>query len=107
MAQANTPSEHDGRMAFWVDGKLAADFPGVRFRDTEDLKANLINISFYTENRRVRGGEMWYDDVVAATSYIGPMVDEKNQCRPLGMRHRRWMRPGCALPCGACEREHP
>ena len=82
MAQANTPGKHDGRMAFWVDGKLAADFPGVHFRDTEDLKANLINISFYTENRRVRGGEMWYDDVVAATSYIGPMVDEKTPANP-------------------------
>ncbi len=78
MVQANTPGKHDGRMAFWVDGKLAADFPAVRVRDAEELKANLINISFYTSNRKVHGGVMWYDDVVAATSYIGPMVETHN-----------------------------
>ena len=76
MIAANTPGEHDGRLAFWVDGKLTGDFPKFRVRDVENLKANLINVSFYTENPRVHGGcVMWYDDVVAATSYIGPMVD--------------------------------
>jgi hypothetical protein len=79
MAVVNTPGEHDGRLAFWVDGKLTGDFSRFRVRDVEDLKANLLNISFYTENPRVHGGcAMWYDDIVAATSYIGPMVEAKN-----------------------------
>ncbi len=77
MVKTNTPGQRDGRLAFWVDGKLAADFPHFRLRDAEELKANLINVSLYTQNRRVQGGcAMWYDDVVAATSYIGPMVGE-------------------------------
>jgi hypothetical protein len=78
MVKTNTPGQHDGRLAFWVDGKLAADFPHFRLRDIEALKANLINVSFFTQNRRVQGGcFMWYDDVVAATSYIGPRVQPK------------------------------
>jgi hypothetical protein len=83
MVVANTPGEHDGRLAFWIDGELTGDFPKFRVRDVEELKANIINISFYTQNRRVRDGcVMWYDDVVAATSYIGPMVDEKTPTNP-------------------------
>jgi hypothetical protein len=83
MVVTNTPGQHDGRLAFWVDGKLAGDFPKFRVRDVEELKANMINISFYTQNPRVHGGcVMWYDDVVAATSYIGPMVDEKTPAKP-------------------------
>ena len=78
MVKVNTLGKHDGRMAFWVDGKLAADFPNFYLRDVEELKVNLLNISFFTQNRRVQGRcVMWYDDVVAATSYIGPMVEEK------------------------------
>jgi hypothetical protein len=78
MVVANTPGQRDGRMAFWVDGMLAGDFSKFRLRDVENLKANMVNVSMFTQNPRVHGGcMMWYDDVVAATSYIGPMVEEK------------------------------
>jgi hypothetical protein len=75
MVQTNTPGKRDGRVAFWVDGKLMGDFPKLRLRNVATLKADRIQLALYTENRRVRrDATMWYDDVVAATSYIGPRV---------------------------------
>jgi hypothetical protein len=76
MLKANTPGERDGRVAFWVDGKLAGDFQNLRFRDVETLKVNILTIGSFSSSRHPTT-VMWYDDVVAATSYIGPMVREK------------------------------
>jgi hypothetical protein len=75
MVKTNTPGERDGRIAVWVDGQLRADFPNLRLRNVDSLKANRIDLTLGTENRRVRSDvTMCYDDVVAATSYIGPQV---------------------------------
>ena len=72
MVHANTPGRRDGRVAFWVDGKLAGDFPNLRFRQDEALKPNHVILLSYSS--RVRPNQIHrYDDVVAATSYIGPM----------------------------------
>jgi len=73
MVKANTPGERDGRVAFWVDGKLAGDFPNLRLRSVETLKANYIVIVSYSSSKHPNTTH-WYDDVVAATSYIGPQV---------------------------------
>jgi len=78
MVKANTPGKRDGRIAFWVDGKLAADFPNLRLRDIDSLKANRLGLGLYTQNDDVKKTcVMWFDDVVVATSYIGPQVKEK------------------------------
>ena len=78
MLKTNTPGQRDGRMAFWVDGKLAGDFPNFRMREVESLKVNLINVGLYIPLGRSQNPCMeWHDDIVAATSYIGPMVEEK------------------------------
>jgi hypothetical protein len=75
MVQTNTPGLRDGRVAFWVDGQLRADFPNLRFRTVDTLKLNRFDLGFGTENRRVRSDiTMCYDDVVLATSYVGPQV---------------------------------
>ena len=73
MVKANTPGERDGRVAFWVDGKLAGDFPNLRLRSVETLRANYIVIVSYSSSKHPNITH-WYDDVVAATSYIGPQV---------------------------------
>jgi len=73
MVRANTPGERDGRVAFWVDGKLAGDFPNLRLRSVPTLKANHIVIVSYSSSKRPNVTH-WYDDVVAATSYIGPQA---------------------------------
>jgi hypothetical protein len=62
----------DGRLAFWVDGQLAGDFPGIQLRSTDSLQPNHVAISTYSSEVH-ENKTLWYDDVVAATSYIGPM----------------------------------
>jgi len=76
MLKANTPGERDGRVAFWVDGKLAGDFANLRFRSVAALKVNHVALGTYS-SRRGANKVMWYDDVVVATSYIGPQVSAK------------------------------
>jgi len=78
MVKANTPGQRDGRIAFWIDGRLAADFPNLRLRDVPTLKINRIALGLYTGNDAIKAPcEMWFDDVVAATSYIGPLLKRK------------------------------
>jgi hypothetical protein len=73
MVKANTPGKRDGRLAFWVDGQLVGDFPNLRLRDVSTLKSNRIGFNLYTQNPLIKSPvKMWVDDVVAATSYIGP-----------------------------------
>jgi hypothetical protein len=82
MVRANTPGQRDGRIAFWVNGKLIADFLHLRLRDVESLKMDYLSIGGYMNPNKVRTNKIWYDDVVAATSYIGPLVmEQKDQTR--------------------------
>lgn len=75
MVKGNEPGVRDGRIAFWVDGELRGDFPNLRLRNVTRLKANRISLGVYTHNQRtVKDITMWYDDVVVATSYVGPLV---------------------------------
>jgi hypothetical protein len=74
MVKANTPGDSDGRIACWLDGKLAADFPNLRLRDTDTLKIDRFGISCHIKSNTVSETYKYYDNVVAATSYIGPMV---------------------------------
>jgi len=72
MVHANTPGERDGRIAMWLDGELVADWPNLRLRDVARLTMDRANVAFHAravpaETRK------WVDDVVIATSYIGPM----------------------------------
>lgn len=74
MVRANTPGQRNGRISFWLNGHLVGDFPDVRLRDIEALKANQIGLILYSHNQFVKQDcTMWFDDVVVATVYIGPM----------------------------------
>ena len=77
MVRANTPGRRDGRIGCWLDGRLIADFPDMRFRDVETLKMERIGIGLYMAKNALRENRKWYDDVVAATAYVGPMVAGK------------------------------
>jgi len=74
MVQANTPGLRDGRIAFWLDGELTGDFPNLRLRDVADLKIDRFGLSFHIGSNPNGETKKWYDNVVAATSYIGPMA---------------------------------
>ncbi|MFC1541752.1 hypothetical protein ACFL50_04800 [Candidatus Latescibacterota bacterium] len=73
MVKLNAPDKRDGRIALWIDGKIVGDWHNVRFRTVDSLKADQFWIDSYSsqthENKR-----LWFDDIVGATSYIGPMV---------------------------------
>lgn len=74
MLQANTPGKRDGRIACWLDGKLIADFPNLRLRDGASLKVNYAAIDLHIGGTATRENRKWYDDVVIATAYVGPVA---------------------------------
>jgi len=72
--KANTPGERDGQITVWVDGELSADFPNLRFRDIASLQIDRFGLQFHVGSNPNGETKKWYDNVVAATSYIGPMA---------------------------------
>lgn len=75
MVKANTPGLRDGRIAIWIDGKLIADWQNVRLRDRSTLKMDLVSIDMHANASRSAPLKKYYDNVVVATSYIGPMAN--------------------------------
>lgn len=73
MLHANTPGERDGRITCWVDGEVIADFTNLRLRDVATLKIDRFGLNLHFHDNAVETRK-WYDNVVAATAYIGPMV---------------------------------
>ncbi|MCX4245015.1 hypothetical protein [Paraliomyxa miuraensis] len=73
MVQANTPGERDGRIAIWLDGELVADFGNLRLRDVPELTIDHFGLAFHIGSNPNGETKKWYDNVVAATSYIGPL----------------------------------
>ena len=83
MVKANTPGVSDGEQAWWVDGKLLGHFKNIRWRSTDLLKLNSYWLQYdVCENSakhnsdptpQDRQYEIWFDDLVLATDYIGPV----------------------------------
>jgi len=81
MIQANTaPDKADGKQAMWVDGKLIGEFTGIRWRNDLDLKVNCLWLEHYgydegdpTKQFWKDSQSVWFDDVVVARRYIGPV----------------------------------
>ena len=78
MVKANTPGLRDGRVAIWIDGILLADFQNVRLRDVDTLRIDTVELALYIKANTIPTDSVkWYDNVVIATSYIGPMLSTK------------------------------
>lgn len=81
MFKANsTPEARDGECAYWIDGKLRYHGTGFSWRTTNDLKLNSVHLHHYM-NKNGQAWKhsqaprrQWFDDVVIATEYIGPLV---------------------------------
>lgn len=73
MLQTNTPGLRDGRAAAWIDGVLIADWPNMRFRSTAALKIEMFKLTLGASSNTDGADSQWFDHVVVATSYIGPM----------------------------------
>lgn len=82
MIQANTgPAMSDGKQAMWIDGKLVGEFTGIRWRNDMDLKVNCLWLEHYgydegdpTKQYWKESQSVWFDDVVVARRYIGPIT---------------------------------
>lgn len=74
MLKGNTPGKRDGEMALWVDGRLIKHWTGLRLRDVADLKINRVDLEFYSHNNRRGTNRVRFDNLVVATSYIGPAM---------------------------------
>jgi len=72
MVKVNHPEKADGEQAFWVDGKLVGHFTGIKWRTVDTLKVNGFWLMLYIHDNP-QPNTVWYDDVVLARSYIGPM----------------------------------
>lgn len=75
MVVANTPGERDGRIAAWIDGTLVADWQNIRLRDVPELTIDRIWLAFHAGTNPNGPTHKWYDNVVAASAYIGPLGD--------------------------------
>jgi hypothetical protein len=73
MVRANTPGRNDGEAKYWIDGQLAGDFPDLNVRSLSTLKLDHAHLMLGAAHSE-RVNKKWYDNVVIATKYIGPMV---------------------------------
>ena len=73
MVKANTPGKNDGEVKYWIDGKVAGDFPNLNLRSISTLKLDHARFMLHSLTSE-RLNQKWYDNVVIATKYIGPMA---------------------------------
>jgi hypothetical protein len=78
MVRMNTPGTRDGRIAVWQNGSLIADWVNVRFRDVNTVKIDQIQLENGGQGS-TQPNDKWYDNLVIAGSYIGPMVTGQTQ----------------------------
>lgn len=82
MLKCNRPDKRDGELALWLDGAPAGHFKDISWRKTADLKVNFFWLLHYVtegalQRNRVadppKTNTVWFDDIVVATKYIGPL----------------------------------
>jgi hypothetical protein len=73
MVKSNTPGQADGEVKYWIDGELRGDFPDLDMRSIATLKLDVVHIMLHAGST-TRVNTKWYDNVVIAKKYIGPMV---------------------------------
>lgn len=84
MVKANTPGKNDGEVKYWIDGQLVSDFPDLNMRSISTLKMDTAHIGLHAK-KSARVNKKWYDNVVIATEYIGPMVDTERPTAPTNL----------------------
>jgi len=64
---------HDGVLKAWVNGKLVMDYNDVVVRYTDTMVIDLVQFSSYFGTNTSPGTSIWWDNIVVATDYIGPV----------------------------------
>jgi len=77
MVKANTPGQHNGEVKYWIDGNVVGDFPDLNLRSIATLKMDVAKIGLQAQHSE-RINKKWYDNVVVATKYIGPMTPARH-----------------------------
>jgi hypothetical protein len=73
MTKLNTPGAKDGEVKIWYNGKVAGDFTNLFIRSISTLKIDQASIGLQaTHSEHIN--KKWYDNVVVAKKYIGPMT---------------------------------
>jgi hypothetical protein len=82
MLQANSaPDKADGKQAMWLGGKLVGEFAGIHWtNDPAKVQPNCVWLESFgydsgdpTKQFWKDKQTVWFDDVVVATEYVGPM----------------------------------
>jgi hypothetical protein len=81
MVHANTPGKNDGEVKYWIDGMVAGDFPDLNMRSISTLKLDEAHVTLHALHSE-RVNKKWYDNVVIATNYIGPMASASPTATP-------------------------
>lgn len=72
MMQLNTPGQHDGRMAYWMNETLRHEETGMLFRNSPDVQLNKIWVQHYiADGDTDRPNQIAWDDIVGSTERIG------------------------------------
>jgi FG-GAP-like repeat len=72
MVKINTLGHNDGVVAYWIDGQLAGYFPNLFIRSVDGLKIDTVKL-IVGAGASARVNKKWWDNVVIARSYIGPI----------------------------------
>ncbi len=72
MVKCNEPGKKDGEQALWVDGKEIMRVEGLHWRDTDQLKINMLIAGLYVHYCE-RDCTYWLDDLTISTEYVGPL----------------------------------
>jgi hypothetical protein len=71
---------NDGRLTAWIDGEKVLDFPNLTLRYNDALKIERYGYMFHCQTGGIPIGSgdhfVWYDNVVLAKEYIGPMKND-------------------------------
>jgi hypothetical protein len=73
MVKCNTPGKNDGEVKYWINGNVVSDFPDLNIRSISTLKIDTAHIGLHAKHSE-RVNKKWYDNVVIATKYIGPIA---------------------------------
>jgi hypothetical protein len=76
MVRLNTVGQRDGVVAFWINGQLKGRWTNLFIRGIDSLKIDTVKLMLQNQHSE-RVNKKWYDNVVIARSYIGPISRSK------------------------------
>jgi hypothetical protein len=72
MVQVNALGTRNGVVAYWINGQLKGRWPNLFIRSIDSLKIDFASLDLHA-TKSARVNKKWYDNVVIARSYIGPI----------------------------------